>query len=267
MAGTDSTQGRGLNDVIDGASAPAIILVEPQLGQNIGMAARAMLNCGVTEMRLVAPRDGWPSEQARAAASGADVVIDGVRVYETTAEAVADLNLVIATTARSRDMTKRVLTPRRAAEEIRTAHQSSGARTGVLFGKEAKGLSNEDVALADAILNAPLNPGFSSLNLAQAVFLVSYEWRLGGIDVPDEGMTMPKTTRPANHEELVFLFEHLERELDACGFLKPPERVPVMVRNLRNLFGRARLTDQEVRMLRGVIKALRRGPLDGRDED
>ena len=263
MAGTDSTQGRGLNDVIDGASAPAIILVEPQLGQNIGMAARAMLNCGVTEMRLVAPRDGWPSEQARAAASGADVVIDGVRVYETTAEAVADLNLVIATTARSRDMTKRVLTPRRAAEEIRTAHQSSGARTGVLFGKEAKGLSNEDVALADAILNAPLNPGFSSLNLAQAVFLVSYEWRLGGIDVPDEDMTMPKTTRPANHEELVFLFE----QLDACGFLKPPERVPVMVRNLRNLFGRARLTDQEVRMLRGVIKALRRGPLDGRDED
>ena len=112
-----------------------------------------------------------------------------------------------------------------------------------------------------------MNPGFSSLNLAQAVFLVSYEWRLGGIDVPDEDMTMPKTTRPANHEELVFLFEHLERELDACGFLKPPERVPVMVRNLRNLFGRARLTDQEVRMLRGVIKALRRGPLDGRDED
>ncbi len=159
-----------------------------------------------------------------------------VQLLADRLEEEPDLNLVIATTARSRDMTKRVLTPRRAAEEIRTAHQSSGARTGVLFGKEAKGLSNEDVALADAILNAPLNPGFSSLNLAQAVFLVSYEWRLGGIDVPDEDMTMPKTTRPANHEELVFLFEHLERELDACGFLKPPERVPVMVRNLRNLF-------------------------------
>ena len=268
MAGTDKTQGRGLDDVIDTSGAPVIVLVEPQLGQNIGMAARAMLNCGLTEMRIVNPRDGWPSEPARAAASGADVVIDGAKVYGTTAEAVADLNLVIATTARSRDMTKRVLTPRRAAEEIRQAFDQSGTRTGLLFGKEAKGLSNEDVVLADAILNAPLNPGFSSLNLAQAVFLASYEWRMAGIDVPAEEMTMPKITRPAEHGELVFLFEHLERELDACGYLHPPERAPVMARNLRNLFSRARMTEQEVRSLHGVIKALRRGPVgpDGRED-
>jgi tRNA/rRNA methyltransferase len=260
MAGTDST--RGLDDIIDTAGAPVVVLIEPQLGQNIGMAARAMLNCGLTEMRLVNPRDGWPSEPARAAASGADVVIDGVKVYETTAEAVADLNLVIATTARSRDMTKRVLTPRRAAEEIREAYSASGTRTGLLFGKESKGLANEDVALADAILNAPLNPAFSSLNLAQAVFLAGYEWRLAGLDVPAEELTMPKTTRPAEHKELVYFFEHLERELETCGFLYPPERAPVMIRNLRNLFGRARLTEQEIRSLHGVIKALRRGPME-----
>ena len=153
-----------------------------------------------------------------------------------------------------------VLTPRRAAREIRDAFTQSSTRTGILFGKEAKGLSNEDVVLADAILNAPLNPGFSSLNLAQAVFLAGYEWRMAGLDVVDEEMTMPKTTRPAEHKELVYFFEHLERELEACGFLNPPERAPVMIRNLRNLFGRARLTEQEVRSLHGVIKSLRRGP-------
>ncbi|MEQ8227342.1 MAG: RNA methyltransferase [Rhodospirillales bacterium] len=266
MAGTDKTQGRGLDDVIDTTGAPVVVLVEPQLGENIGMAARAMLNCGLTEMRLVSPRDGWPSEPARAAASGADVVIDGAKVFESTADAVADLNLVIATTARSRDMTKRVLTPRHAAREIRDAYTQSGARTGILFGKEAKGLNNEDVVLADAILNAPLNPGFSSLNLAQAVFLASYEWRLAGIDVPDEELTMPKITRPAERKELLYFFEHLERELKTCGFLHPPERVPVMIRNLRNLFGRARMTEQEVRSLHGVIKALRRGPFEPDDD-
>jgi tRNA/rRNA methyltransferase len=259
MAGTDSSR-RGDADTIDASGAPAVVLVEPQLGQNIGMAARAMLNCGLTDLRLVAPRDGWPSAPARAAASGADLVIDQARVYATAAEAVADLNLVIATTARSRDMTKRVVTPRRAAEEIRQIHAESGARTGILFGREAKGLDNDEVALADAILNVPLNPAFSSLNLAQAVLLVGYEWRLTGLDVADEDLAMPKTTRPADHQDLVKLFEHLEQELETCGFLQPPERAPTMVRNLRNLFGRARLTDQEVRILRGVIVALRRGP-------
>ncbi|MCF3628309.1 RNA methyltransferase [Thalassospiraceae bacterium LMO-SO8] len=266
MAGTDSSR-RGDADTIDASGAPAVVLVEPQLGQNIGMAARAMLNCGLTDLRLVNPRDGWPSEPARAAASGADLVIDQARVYATAAEAVADLNLVIATTARSRDMTKRVVTPRRAAEEIRQIHAESGARTGILFGREAKGLDNDEVALADAILNVPLNPAFSSLNLAQAVLLVGYEWRLTGLDVPAEDLAMPKTTRPADHQDLVHLFEHLEQELETCGFLQPPERAPTMVRNLRNLFGRARLTDQEVRILRGVIVALRRGPKDPANQD
>ncbi|MEP4914276.1 MAG: TrmH family RNA methyltransferase, partial [Alphaproteobacteria bacterium] len=200
-------------------------------------------------------------------ASGADLVIDQARVYATPADAVADLNLVVATTARSRDMTKRVLTPRRAAEEIRHIFAESGARTGILFGREAKGLTNDEVALADAILNVPLNPAFSSLNLAQAVLLVGYEWRLLGLDVADEELAMPKTTRPADHQDLVHLFEHLESELETCGFLQPAERAPTMVRNLRNLFGRARLTDQEVRILRGVIVALRRGPRDPASQD
>lgn len=248
-------------------SGPVIVLVEPQLGENIGMVARAMANFGLAELRLVNPRDGWPSEPARAAASGADLVIDQARVYATAAEAVADLNLVVATTARSRDMTKRVLTPRRAAEEIRRIYAESTARTGILFGREAKGLTNDEVALADAILNVPLNPAFSSLNLAQAVLLVGYEWRLMGLDVADEELAMPKTTRPADHQDLVHLFEHLESELETCGFLQPPERAPTMVRNLRNLFGRARLTDQEVRILRGVIVALRRGPKSPASED
>ena len=252
MAGTDSKRARAIPP--DG-SAPAVILVKPQLGENIGMVARAMLNCGLTDLRLVAPRDGWPNEAAVSAASGATPVIEGARVFETTSAAIADLGLVYAATARERGMTKPVVTPRRAAGEIRAA-VAKDVRVGVLFGPEAKGLNNDDVALADAIVQAPLNPGFSSLNLAQAVMIVGYEWFQAGVDVPERDLPLPPAVRPANKEELRHLFEHLERELVDSGFLHVKEKRPIMVRNLRNMLQRAGLTDQEVRTLRGVIVSL-----------
>lgn len=234
---------------------PAIILVEPQLGENIGMVARAMLNCGLTDLRLVRPREPWPNAKALAAASGADPVLAAARLYDTTAAAVADLVRVYAATARSRAMTKRIVTPRQAADELRVA-SCLGNAGGVVFGKEAKGLHNDDVALADTILTVPLNPGFQSLNLAMAVLLIGYEWFLSAAeDTPAETM-MPKDTRAATKAEMEGLFEHLERELDACGFLRVQEKRPIMVRNLRNLFGRAELSEQEVRTLRGVIACL-----------
>ncbi|MFQ5764143.1 MAG: RNA methyltransferase [Rhodospirillales bacterium] len=249
MAGTDSTKANAPGP------RPAIVLVEPQLGENIGMAARAMLNCGLTDLRLVRPRDGWPSETALAAAAGADGVIDGARLFETTADAVADLGLVFATTARERDMTIRILTPRQAAGELR-AFGEAGGRAGVLYGREAKGLKNDDLALADAVVMAPMNPAFGSLNLAQAVFVIGYEWFLAGTDAEPSRLAVPKETRPAEKAELMGLFEHLEGALDDSGFLHVKEKRPVMVRNLRNLFQRAGLTEQEVRTLRGVVTSL-----------
>jgi len=258
MAGTDS---RKASEALP--PGPAIILVEPQLGENIGMAARAMLNCGLTELRLVKPRDGWPSEDAAAAAAGADTVIDEARVFETTADAVADLQLVFATTARPRDMTSRLVPPAAAALEIRAfmaGGMESGGKAGVLFGREAKGLKNDDVVLADAIIMIPVNPAFSSLNLAQAVFAVGHEWFKTGAGAGDQpapgGLSMPKETRPADKAELLGLFEHLEDELEKSGFFHVPEKRAVMSRNLRNLLQRAGLTEQEVRTLRGVISSL-----------
>jgi len=236
----------------------AVILVEPQLGENIGMCARAMWNCGIDDLRLVNPRDGWPSESARAAASGADVVIDQACVFTSTEDAIADLNFVLATTARSRDMTKPVFTPNAAVREIRQRAQD-GHRSGVLFGKEAWGLNNDDVTLANAVLTVPLNPAFTSLNLAQAVLLLSYEW----FNLDDETMAhelrIPSDTRPANKQELTMLFEHLERELDHANFFMVAEKRPSTVRKLRNMLSRADMTEQEVRMFRGIIAALCRG--------
>ena len=252
MAGTDSTKASGPD------RGPAIILVEPQLGENIGMVARAMLNCGLTELRLVRPRDPWTSDKARAASAGADTLLEDAGIYGSTEEAVADLSHVYATTARSRDMTKRVVTPRQAAAEIRAF--AAGDRAGVLFGKEAKGLKNDDVALAGSLVMVPLNPSFGSLNLAMAVLLVGYEWFQAAESTPASALAIPKDTRPARGDELVGLFEHLESELDRCGFLRVQEKRPIMVRNLRNLLGRARLTEQEVRTLRGVISCLVSGP-------
>jgi tRNA/rRNA methyltransferase len=260
MAGTDSS--KAPEDICPGPpGAPGfiVILVEPQLGENIGMAARAMLNCGLGELRLVNPRDGWPSEDAAAAASGADKVIGEARVFETTADAVADLNLVFAATARHRDMTSRIVTPAAAAGEIRSlmgGGMDKNGKAGVLFGREAKGLRNDDVVLADAIIMIPVNPAFGSLNLAQAVFAVGHEWFKLGAEPPLGKLAMPKDTRPADKADLLGLFEHLEDELQKSGFFHVREKRAVMSRSLRNMLQRAGLTEQEVRTLRGVITSL-----------
>ncbi len=240
------------------APAPAIVLVEPQLGENVGFAARAMANCGLADLRLVRPREPWPNPRARAAASGADAVVDGARVYASTAEAVADLHRLYAATARPRDMVKPVLTPRAAAAELRR-ETAAGAACGVLFGPERTGFDNDDAARADALIVAPLDPAFSSLNLGQAVLLVAWEWWQAAGETPAEALPLGDS-RPANRAELEGFFDHLFAELDAAGFLRVVEKRPIMVRNLRNLFLRARPTEKEVRALRGVVKALARGP-------
>ncbi len=219
------------------------------------MAARAMLNCGLTDLRLVKPRDGWPNLAAVAASADAETVIENTRVYQTTRDAIANLELVFATTARPRDMTKRVVTPEQATNEL---HEfiADGGKAGVLFGRESKGLINDDVVLADAVLSVPLNPSFSSLNLAQAVYTIGYEWVRHRDQTPPSEISYPKDTRPGNKLELTHLFEHLEAELEDSGFLRIEEKRPTMARNLRNMLGRAGLTEQEIRTLRGVITSL-----------
>ena len=229
---------------------PAILLVRPQLGENIGMAARAMLNCGLDELRLVAPRDGWPNPAAQAAAAGADAVLDKACVFDTAADAVADLQLVLATTARRRDVEKPVRDPHGAARLLR----DSGARTGVLFGPERSGLDNDEVGLAAGIIEAPLNPDFPSLNLAQAVFLVAWEWRMAGPPpVP------PPPSELASAEAFEGFWQHLDGALDAAGYYREPKLKPTVQRNLRAIFARAGLTGQEIRTLRGVIARLASG--------
>jgi tRNA/rRNA methyltransferase len=249
MAGTNRSRG------IEGAEqrGPAIILVEPQLGDNIGAAARAMLNCGLMDMRLVRPRDGWPNPRAEAMASGALVVLDQARVYQSTAEAVAELDLVLATTARERDVSRDVLTPRAAAERLHL-HTAKGGKTGILFGPERAGLVNDDAILADAVINVPLNPGFSSLNLAQAVLLVGYEWYQAY--APQDSETTWGDAPPATVEQREYFFTRLEEEMDTAGFLFPPHLAPTIRRNIRAMFTRANLTDQEVRTMHGVLSAL-----------
>jgi len=241
------------------AGGPAIVLVNPQLGENIGTATRAMFNCGLTELRLVAPRDGWPSDKARSAASGADVVLDQARLFDTVEAAIGDLRHVYATTARDRDMVKRVVTPRQAAAELR-AHIGEGRACGVLFGPERAGLLNDHVVLADTVISVPLNPAFSSLNLAQAVLIVGYEWFAAG-DATRPVVLPTGDSEPASKKSLISLFEHIEEALDRTGFLRNAEKRPSMVRNLRNLLQRAHCTEQEVRTLHGVITSLA-GPRD-----
>jgi tRNA/rRNA methyltransferase len=234
--------------------APTIILVRPQLGENIGMAARAMLNCGLSSLRLVSPRDGWPNPKAQRAASGADVVLDKVKLFDTVEAAVADLARVVATTARNRELSQRIVTPRRAAAEIR-GWTADGDKVGILFGPERTGLTNDDMVQADTALSIPLNPQFSSLNIAQAVLLVSYEWAMAQEDAPVERMS-DHSTRPATKDELQNLFAHLERALDQSGFLRNKAMRPAMVNNLRAFLQRTAMTEQEVRSFHGVIKYL-----------
>jgi tRNA/rRNA methyltransferase len=234
--------------------APAIVLVCAQLGENIGMAARAMLNCGMSELRLVAPRDGWPNPKAQRAASGADVVLEKARLFDTVADAVADLEHVVATTARNRELSQRILTARSAASQMRD-WMGRGEKVGILFGPERTGLENDDMVLADTALSIPLNPQFSSLNVAQAVLLVAYEWAAAGDATPADRMA-DHAARPATKDELQNLFDHLERALDQSGFLRHKDMRPAMVNNLRALLQRAAMTEQEVRTFHGVIKFL-----------
>jgi tRNA/rRNA methyltransferase len=244
---------------------PVFILVRPQLADNIGMVARALANFGLDELRLVEPRDGWPNEKARIAASGANFIVDAAETFPTLRDGLAGLNWVAATSARQRDLAKPVLTPEQAVAEMRR-RMADGQRCGILFGPERNGLETEEVANADAVVMAPVNPTFASLNLAQAVLLVGYEWMkqtgsgtLGRVTTYEEALQPGLRTRgspPATKEELLGFFEHIERELDAEGFFKPPEKRPSMVQNMRTMFTRMGATEQEIRTLRGIVKAL-----------
>lgn len=244
------------------ASTPVIILVRPQMAENIGMAARAMANFGLCEMRLVAPRDGWPQKTrmkkgAHQAASGATHILEVAALFETVGEAISDLNYVFATTARERGQAKPVHTPddgmRLAASRL-----AAGQRIGILFGPERTGLDNDDISLADSVLTFPINPQFASLNLAQAVLLVSYEWMKAstGAVAP---FALPAESGPAKRETLLSFFDFLDRELERVRFFHPPDRKAVMVRNFRNILHKVELTEQDVRTLRGAMTALIRG--------
>jgi tRNA/rRNA methyltransferase len=228
---------------------PVIVLARPQLGENIGKAARAMLNFGLTELRLVSPRDGWPNPQAGPAASGADIVLERAQVFDSVAAAVADCPHVYATTVRKRGVTKPVVTPEQAARAI---HAGPG-RSAILFGPERSGLETDDVAVARSIVTVPINPEFGSLNLAQAVILVAYEWS------KHVALSQPTDTdlpHPAPQEELDGMIGQLDAMLEAAGFYFPPDRVPTTKRTLRTLLTKPGWSSQEVRTLRGVLSAL-----------
>ncbi len=236
------------------SAAPAIILSRPQLGENIGAAARAMANFGLSDLRLVAPRDGWPNRKAEAMAAEGKAVLEQARLFATLAEALADLRFVLATTARDRGITKQVLTPAEAARRMR----AGGARCGILFGNERSGLDNEEVSLASAIVTIPTTE-FSSLNLGQAVLLMAYEWFRAGDETAPVRIDHGPLAMPATNEELQHLFAHFEAELLASGFLYPPDKAVQTVHYLRAMLQRAQLTGQDVQTLRGVIVALAKG--------
>ena len=264
-SGTDRT--KPWTDV----AGPVVVLVEPQLGQNIGTAARAMANFGLSRLRLVKPRDGWPDLQATRAASGADHVLDGVQLHDTLAAAIADCQFVLATTARQHDQAKPVVGPEEAAREI-APRVTAGETVAIVFGRERWGLMNDEVGLADRILTYPVNPAFASLNLAQAVLVIAYEYfkLAGGNALP---FTMPVRSAPAGKEQLFAFFADLEAELEKVEFFRPPEKRPTMTINLRNIFSRMQPTSQDIQTLHGVVMAIaegRKGParggvLDGRE--
>ncbi|MGY3691122.1 tRNA/rRNA methyltransferase [Bradyrhizobium sp. USDA 3240] len=258
MSGTDKTKaGHDL-------AGPVVILVEPQLGENIGMAARAMGNFALTRMRIVNPRDGWPNVAAQRAAAGADHIIGSVELFDTVEQAIADLTLVFATTARAHDQAKPVVGPEGAANEI-VSHVASGGGAGILFGRERSGLTNDEVALANRIITFPVNPGFASLNLAQAVLLMGYEWfklsTAGALP-----FAMPERSEPASQHQMQAFFDNLVAELDKVEFLRPAEKRDTMLVNLRNIFTRMDPTKQDMHTLHGVVMAIaegRKGPAKG----
>jgi len=248
MAGTASNK----QLITDG---PVVILVEPQLGENIGMVARAMANFGLAELRIVNPREGWPNERARAAASRADHVIDGARVFATTEEALQGLVFVVATTARERDGFKAVRGPVEASDLLRARH-AAGQKTGIMFGRERWGLTNEEVALADEIVTFPVNPAFASLNVAQAVLLMSYEWMKSGLTPETMTPFSGPVYEPADKSALFSLFQHLEEALDTRGYFRPEAKKPKMVDALRAVLTRPGFSDSELKVLRGIISSL-----------
>src|SRR5580704_7713510 len=243
---------------------PVVILVEPQLGENIGMAARAMGNFALSRLRLVNPRDGWPNVAAQRSAAGADQILERAELFDTVDAAVADIDLLFATTARAHDQAKPVVAPSAAAREI-AGHISTGGRTGILFGRERSGLTNDEVARANRIVTFPVNRGFVSLNLAQAVLLMGYEW----FKLSTEGalpFAMPERSERASQHQMQAFFENLVRELDKVEFLRPAEKHDTMLVNLRNIFARMEPTKQDMHTLHGVVMAIaegRKGPAKG----
>src|SRR5580693_9338849 len=235
---------------------PSVILDRPQLAENIGAVARVMANFGLAELRLVAPRDGWPQERAWASASGANWPLDQAKVFERVEDAIADLRLTLATTARPRETQLPVMTPREAAGAL---HDSAGRGwpVGLLFGGERAGLETQDIALCQGIVTVPVDLRFRSLNLAQAVALCAYEWKVAEDAGPPA--IFPDAAAPADQAMMLGLYEHLESELDAAGFFHPPEKRPSMIRNLRVALSRARFSDQEARTFHGVVTALAKG--------
>jgi tRNA/rRNA methyltransferase len=228
---------------------PVIVLVRPQLGQNIGKAARAMLNFGLTEMRLVAPRDGWPNPDAGPAASGADGVLEQAQVFDMVADAIADCRQVFASTVRRRDLVMPVVAPEEMADRI----AASGERSAILFGPERSGLETEEVALANAIVTVPINPEFASLNLAQAVILLAYEWsRRASLAVPPA----KELEAPAPHGEIEGLIGQLNGELENKGYFHPPSRTQATKNTLRTIFTKTGWSSREVKAVRGIIRAL-----------
>jgi tRNA/rRNA methyltransferase len=231
------------------ASKPAIVLVRPQLGQNIGKAARAMLNFGLTEMRLVAPRDGWPNPDAGPAASGADVVLEQAQLFDSVEEAIADCSSVFASTVRRRDLVMPVLAPAEMAEQIAATRE----RSAILDGPERSGLETEEVALANAIVTVPINPEFASLNLAQAVILLAYEWsKRAALSQPPAKDLEPR----APHQELEGLIGQLDEELVAKGYFHPPSRTQATRNTIRTIFTKTGWSSREVKAIRGIIRAL-----------
>ena len=231
-----------------------VILVEPQLSENIGAVARAMLNCGLTDLIIVNPRESIPNQRAEVMSAGATSVLNNAKVFKYLEDAVADLNRVYATTARKREITMRSLNPRMAVQEIRDVSKV-GEKVGVMFGPEASGLTNHHISLADTIITVPLNPVFSSLNLGQAVLIIAYEWFTSSIDV-QEINNDEFSSRPANKLELVDFFTRFESALDKSGFFRSNEMRPSMIKNLRAMLQRANLTEQEIRTLHGVVSSL-----------
>src|SRR5262245_4538855 len=246
------------------AGGPIVVLVEPQLGDNIGATARAMANFGLARLRLVKPRDGWPNRRAWVAASGADRILDEATLHDTVEQAIADCSYVLAATARAHDQAKPVIGPAEAALAM-APRVERGEAVAVLFGRERYGLENTEIALADGIVTYPVNPAFASLNLAQAVLIVAYEWfkHVSGGALP---FAMPQKSEPATKEQLFAFFENLERELDRVEYFRPAEKHTTMTINLRNIFSRMQPTRQDIQTLNGVIMAIaegRKGPARG----